>query len=242
MQYRAVGSSGPRVSAVALGSWLTYGGPAVDDSAAVQMIRRAYELGIHYFDTADMYQVGGAETLLARALTDIPRESLVIATKAFWPVGPDPNDRGLSRRRLVKSAHRSLKRLSTDYVDIFFCRRFDPEVPLEETLSTLHYLVEAGKVLYLGISEWDAPSIERALGLEQAHGWDPIRVSQPCHNMLNRCIEAGIVPTCQRVGIGQVVGSPPPCRRVPDGQVPCGVRAAASQPRPRAWLRTSPLT
>lgn len=208
MQYRSIGTSGLRVSALGLGSWLTYGGPAVQEASAVHIVRRAYDLGINYFDTADMYQLGAAEDLLRVALEGIPRESVVLATKAFWPVGPGPNDRGLSRKHLVESVHRSLRRLGTDYVDMFFCHRFDPEVPLEETLSTLDMLVKAGKVLYVGVSEWTAPEVERALGLEAAKGWDPIRVSQPCYNMLHRSIEEDVLATCDRAGIGQVIWSP----------------------------------
>ncbi len=208
MEYRQVGTTGLRISAIALGSWLTYGGPAVTQERAIGLVHRAYELGVNYFDTADMYQLGAAEELLRRALDSIPRESVVLATKAFWPVGGGPNDRGLSRKHVFESVNRSLRRLGTDYVDMFFCHRFDPEVPLEETLSTLNHLVTAGKVLYLGVSEWGAPSIERALGLQAASGWDPVRVSQPCYNMLHRNIEEAVIPTCDRAGIGQVVWSP----------------------------------
>lgn len=174
----------------------------------MEIVRRAYDLGINYFDTADMYQLGGAENLLRGALEGIPREAVVIATKAFWPVGSGPNDHGLSRKHLMESVNRSLRRLGTDYVDIFFCHRFDPEVPLEETLSTLDVLVRSGKVLYVGVSEWSAPEIERALGLERENRWDPIRASQPCYNMLNRYIERDVLATCDREGIGQVVWSP----------------------------------
>lgn len=208
MLYRSIGRSGLRVSTLALGSWLTYGGPSVEEPSAVEIVRRAYNLGINYFDTADMYQLGRAEELLRTALHGIPRESVVLATKAFWPMGPGPNDRGLSRKHLVESVNGSLRRLGTDYVDMFFCHRFDPEVPLEETLSTLDTLVRSGKVLYIGVSEWPAVEIERALGLEAASGWDPIRVSQPCYNMLNRSIETDVLDTCDRAGIGQVVWSP----------------------------------
>lgn len=203
-----MGSSGLRISTVALGSWLTYGGSAVERDTAIALVRRAYELGINYFDTADMYQLGGAEEFLSQALEGIARESLVLATKCFWPVGDGPNDRGLSRKHVVESVHRSLRRLNTDYVDMFFMHRFDPEVPLEETLSTLDMLVKAGKVLYVGISEWRAADIERAIGLQALHGWDPIRVSQPAYNLLNRKIERSVIPTCERHGIGQVVWSP----------------------------------
>ena len=208
MQYRYVGGSGLQVSTLALGSWLTYGGSAVAAGDAVDMVRRAYELGINYFDTADVYQGGEAERLLAKALDGIPRSSVVLATKAFWPVGRGPNDRGLSRKHLIEGVEASLKRLNTDYVDMFFCHRFDARVPLEETLRTLDDLVRAGKILYVGISEWTAAQIERAVGLQAVHGWEPIRVSQPRYNMLNRDIEREIIPTCERAGIGQVVWSP----------------------------------
>lgn len=172
------------------------------------IIRKAYDLGINYFDTADMYQMGAAEELLAEALEGMPRESVVIATKAFWPVGPGPNDQGLSRKHLFESVERSLRRLRTDYVDMFFCHRFDSSVPLEETLSTLDRLVAAGKVLYVGVSEWSAASIDTAANVARAHDWDPIRVSQPCYNLLHRNIEDDILGVCERLGIGQVVWSP----------------------------------
>ena len=208
MKYRAIGKSGLRVSVLGLGSWLTYGGSSIPDQQAVDLVHRAYDLGINYFDTANVYQGGAAERLLAKALTGIPRASVVLATKAFWPVGPGPNDRGLSRKHLVESVNRSLERLNTDYLDVFFCHRFDAEVPLEETLSTLDQLVRAGKILYVGVSEWTAAQMERAVGLQVAHGWEPIRVSQPRYNLLHRDIETEVIPTSERAGIGQVVWSP----------------------------------
>ncbi|EQD78464.1 Voltage-gated potassium channel beta-3 subunit, partial [mine drainage metagenome] len=132
MRYRRLGQSGLRVSEIALGSWLTYGG-SVDRSTAIACVRRAVELGVNYLDTADIYARGEAERTLAEAIEPYERHKLVIATKAFWPMSQDPNDRGLSRKHIIESVHQSLRRMKTDYVDIFYCHRHDSETPLDET-------------------------------------------------------------------------------------------------------------
>src|SRR5437764_15133442 len=136
MEYRRLGRAGVRVSAISLGSWLTYGG-AVEDRTAIACIHRAYDLGINFFDTANQYRRGGAEEVLGRALKDFPRDSYVLATKVFFPVGEGPNDRGLSRKHIMEQCHASLRRLGTDYIDLYQCHRYDPETPLEETLRAL---------------------------------------------------------------------------------------------------------
>ena len=207
MKYRKLGTAGVRVSEISLGSWLTYGN-AVENETATRTIDRAYELGINSFDTANGYARGEAEKVVGAALAKYPRESYVLATKVFFPMGEGPNDRGLSRKHIMESAHASLKRLDKDYVDILYCHRFDPEVPLTETLRALDDLVRQVKVLYVGISEWTAAQIQEAMRVADRLLLDRIVVNQPLYNMLDRKIEDEIIPVSRQVGIGQVVFSP----------------------------------
>lgn len=209
MKYRRVGTTGLKVSEISLGSWLTFG-TATDREQALATVRRALDLGINHFDCADVYghRPGAAEEFLAEALEGVPRHSYVLTTKAFWPVGEGPNDRGLSRKHVVESVNRSLKRLGTDYVDIFYCHRYDPETPLEETLRAIDDLIRQGKVLYAGISEWPAVQIARGARITRELGLHPIAVNQPIYNMLDRKIEPEILPVCREEGIGLVVFSP----------------------------------
>ncbi|WP_040949876.1 aldo/keto reductase family protein [Gorillibacterium massiliense] len=207
MNYRRLGNSGLKVSEISLGSWLTYGG-YVERENAVNAIKTAYDLGINFFDTANVYEKGAAEELVGEALKAYPRESYVLATKVFWPMGDGPNDRGLSRKHIIEQANASLKRLGHDYIDIYYCHRHDPETPLEETLRALDDLVRQGKVLYVGISEWQASQIAEALRVADRYLLDRIVVNQPIYNMFNRYIEKEIIPLSERSGIGQVVFSP----------------------------------
>jgi voltage-dependent potassium channel beta subunit len=207
MNYRKLGGTGLKVSEISLGSWLTYGG-YVERENAVNAIRTAYDLGINFFDTANVYERGGAEVLVGEALKAYPRESYVIATKVFWPMGEGPNDRGLSRKHVIEQANASLKRLGHDYIDIFYCHRHDPETPLHETLRAMDDLVRSGKVLYVGVSEWQASQIAEALGVADRYLLDRIVVNQPIYNMFERYIEKEIIPLSERSGIGQVVFSP----------------------------------
>ncbi|GAA0135221.1 aldo/keto reductase family protein [Paenibacillus sp. YSY-4.3] len=207
MRYRRLGGSGLKVSEISLGSWLTYGG-YVERENAVNSIKTAYDLGINFFDTANVYEKGAAEELVGKALKAYPRESYVLATKAFWPMGEGPNDRGLSRKHIVEQANASLKRLGHDYVDIFYCHRHDPETPLHETLRAIDDLIRQGKVLYAGVSEWQASQIAEALGVADRYLLDRIVVNQPVYNMFDRYIEKEVIPLCERSGIGQVVFSP----------------------------------
>ena len=207
MQYRRLGRAGVRVSTIALGSWLTYGG-AVAEEAAVQCIHKAYDLGINFFDTANVYSAGRAEVIVGRALKDFRRDSFVLATKVFFPMGEGPNDRGLSRKHIMEQCHASLRRLGTDYIDLYQCHRYDPEVPLEEVLRALDDLVTQGKVLYAGVSEWSATQIADAVYTARALNLDRIVSNQPIYNMLQRYIESEILPLCEREGIGQIVFSP----------------------------------
>jgi voltage-dependent potassium channel beta subunit len=207
MEYRQLGHSGLKVSEISLGSWLTYGGSVADETAK-QCIRRAYELGINFFDTANAYRRGEAERVMGDVLADFPRTDLVIATKVFFPMGEGPNDHGLSRKHIMEQCHASLRRLKADYIDLYQCHRFDPHIPLEETLRALDDLVNQGKVLYLGTSEWTAAQIAEARGLQRQMGWNPIASNQPQYSMLVRTIEREIVPLSEREGIGQVIWSP----------------------------------
>src|SRR3954465_9746072 len=207
MRYRRLGAAGVKVSEVSLGSWLTYGGH-VADRAAQACIHRAYELGVNLFDTADVYRRGAAERLVGSALRRYAREAYVLATKVYFPMGEGPNDRGLSPKHIVEACEASLDRLGVDYIDLYQCHRFDTESALEETLRALDDLVTAGKVLYVGVSEWDADQLEEARALGDRLLLRPIRSNQPQCSLLWRHIEQDVVPVSERLGIGQIVWSP----------------------------------
>ncbi|MDQ0338637.1 voltage-dependent potassium channel beta subunit [Caldalkalibacillus uzonensis] len=207
MNYRRLGRSGLKVSEISLGSWLTFG-KSVDKETAVKTIQKAYELGVNFFDSANVYERGEGERVMAVALKPFPRESYVITTKAFWPMGDGPNDRGLSRKHVFEQVHASLKRMKLDYIDIFYCHRYDPETPVDETLRTIDDLIRQGKILYAGVSEWTAAQIREALHVADKYLLDRIVVNQPQYNMLYRYIEEEIIPLCEENGIAQVVFSP----------------------------------
>ena len=207
MQYRKLGNTGLKVSEISLGSWLTYGN-AIDDEAAIRTIDKAYELGINFFDTANFYSKGEAERVVGKALNKYERSSYVLATKVFFPMGDGPNDRGLSRKHVIESVHSSLKRLKHDYVDVLYCHRYDVETPVEETLRAFDDLIRQGKVFYVGISEWSAAQIEEAMSIADKALLSCFVVNQSKYSMLNRNIEAEIIPVSEKNGIGQVVYSP----------------------------------
>ncbi|CAM4101772.1 aldo/keto reductase family protein [Lederbergia lenta] len=229
MKYRRLGRSGLKVSEISLGSWLTYG-KSVEDNTAEKTIHKAYELGINFFDSANVYERGEGEKVMAKALKEFPRESYIITTKAFWPMGEGPNDRGLSRKHVYEQLHNSLKRMNLDYVDIFYCHRYDPETPVEETLRVIDDLIRQGKILYAGVSEWSAAQIEEAIGTADKYLLDRIVVNQPQYNMLNRYIEEEVIPVSSKHGISQVVFSPLAqgilTGKYKDGKIPEGSRAA----------------
>ncbi|MTI95367.1 MAG: aldo/keto reductase [Firmicutes bacterium] len=230
MEYRKLGKAGVKLSAIGLGSWLTYGG-TVEDQTAEACIDKAYASGINFFDTANVYRHGEAEVVVGRALKKYPRDSFVLATKAFWPMGDGPNDRGLSRKHIFEQVHASLKRLQVDYIDLWQCHRFDPETPIEETLRAIDDLITQGKILYAGVSEWSALQIQQALHLARKYNLDPIVSNQPQYSMLERYIEPEIIPLCEREGVGQVVWSPLAQgvltgKYKPGQQPPVGSRAA----------------
>jgi aryl-alcohol dehydrogenase-like predicted oxidoreductase len=207
MEYRHLGKSGLVISEIAYGNWVTHGSQ-VQEQAAAECVRAALDEGITTFDTADGYAGGRAEEVLGRALHGVRRESLEIFTKVYWPVGEGRNDRGLSRKHIIESAHASLRRLQTDYIDLYQAHRYDYETPIEETMRAFDDLVRAGKVLYVGVSEWRAEQIAAALKVADELGLDRIVSNQPQYNMLWRVIEAEVVPLCEKEGIGQIAFSP----------------------------------
>jgi aryl-alcohol dehydrogenase-like predicted oxidoreductase len=206
MEYRRLGRAGMQVSSISLGSWLTYGSGNVE--TGIQCIKTAYELGINFFDTANVYRGGEAEEVVGRALKDIPRDTYVLATKVFFPMRDGPNGSGLSRKHIMEQCEASLRRLGVEYVDLYQCHRYDVNTPLEETLRALDDLVTAGKALYVGVSEWSAVQIDDAVAIARELNLDRIASNQPIYNMLVRYIERDIIPLCEREGIGQIVFSP----------------------------------
>ena len=206
MEFRRLGRSGLSVSEISYGNWITHGSQ-VEEEQAHACVRAALDAGITTFDTADVYAATRAETVLGRALAGQRREGLEIFTKVYWPTGPGQNDKGLGRKHLVESCHNSLRRLQTDYLDLYQAHRHDDTVPLEETMLAFADLVRAGKVLYIGVSEWTAEQITRAAELARALNVNLIS-NQPQYSMLWRVIEAEVIPACERAGIGQIVWSP----------------------------------
>lgn len=207
MRYRKIGKWGIKVSEVSIGSWLTYGGH-VDEKNSIEQIHFAYDRGINFIDTANVYAQGKSEEIVGRAISSMRRESLVIATKVFFEMGDGPNDRGLSRKHVMEQCNSSLKRMGTDYVDLYQCHRYDPGTPMEELVSTMDVLTRQGKILYWGVSEWPADKIKEAVDLAQKMNAAPPISNQPCYNMFARNIEPEILPMCDKLGLGQVVFSP----------------------------------
>jgi 1-deoxyxylulose-5-phosphate synthase len=202
MRYRQLGSSDLQVSEISLGSWMTYGG-GVGREQAEACVTRAFDVGINFIDTANVYSGGRAEEFLGEVLADRPRDSYVLATKLFFPMSE--NDRGLSRQQVLKQIDASLARLRTDYVDLYQCHRYDWDTPLEETMEALSEVVRAGKARYLGFSEWPAEKIEEALKLP---GVEKFVSSQPQYSMIWRGPERYLFPLCAANGISQIVWSP----------------------------------
>lgn len=207
MRYRALGNSGVNVSSVALGSWLTYGS-SVERDVARACVRRAYELGVNFIDTANVYARGAAEEVLAPIIGEFFRPSIFLATKVYFPMGLGPNEHGLSRKHVFEQMHASLRRLAVDYVDLYQCHRYDTQTPMEETCETMNDLVRQGKTLYWGVSEWNADQIAHAVNLCRARGWAVPVSNQPEYSALWRRIEERVLPVCERYGLGNVVFSP----------------------------------
>jgi voltage-dependent potassium channel beta subunit len=240
MKYRRLGNSGLKVSEIALGSWLTYG-DAVDKQNAIDCVHKAYDLGVNFFDTANAYNRGSAEEVVGEAIKGFSRESCVLATKLYFPMGDGPNDKGLSRKHIMEQCDASLKRLGVDYIDLYQCHRFDQETPVEETLRALDDLVSQGKILYAGVSEWSAAQITEAVHLSRYYRLRPLVSNQPIYNMLVRYIEKEVLPVSEKEGLGQVVFSPIAQgiltgKYKPGAEVPEGSRA--SNDRTNLWIKS----
>lgn len=207
MRYRTLGRTGLEVSAISLGSWLTFGGAVADDTA-IACIRRAFELGVNLFDTANVYERGGAEELLGRALAPLPRDGYFVATKVFSPMGPRRRDRGLGRRHVLEQCDASLRRLGLDVIDLYQCHRYDVDTPLEETCRVMDELERSGKIRHWGVSKWTAAQMDEAVSLCERAGLAVPGTDQPRYSILDRTIEDEILPACRRLGLGVLVFSP----------------------------------
>jgi aryl-alcohol dehydrogenase-like predicted oxidoreductase len=229
MEFRHLGCSGLMISEIAYGNWLTHGSQ-VEEDAANACVAAALDEGITTFDTADVYAGTKAEEVLGRALHGVRRDSVEIFTKVYWPTGTGINNRGLSRKHIMESAHASLRRLQTDYLDLYQAHRYDHETPLEETMRAFDDLVRQGKTLYIGVSEWRSEQIAAALKIAAEMGLDRIISNQPQYNMIWRVIESEVAPLCGQEGISQIVWSPIAQgaltgKYLPGGAPPAGSRA-----------------
>jgi voltage-dependent potassium channel beta subunit len=209
MAYRNLGASGLKVSAFSIGGWTTFGESVKDLSLTKKILHTAIGAGMNYIDLADVYALGECELAVGKVLKEFPRHTLVVASKAFWPMSKDVNDKGLSRKHIMESIEKSLKRMDTDYFDIYYCHRFDPETPLAETIRAMDDLIHQGKVLYWGTSEWRGAQISDAVRLCERHGYYRPLVEQPEYSLIYRKpVEKDVAPVAQSLGVGIVVWSP----------------------------------
>lgn len=208
MHYRRMGRSGLKISEISLGAWVTFSNQ-VDEKKAVELVHGAYNQGLNFFDNADVYANGQAEIIMGKAIQGLPRQELVISSKVFFPTGQGPNARGLSRKHVTESLHASLKRLNTDYLDIYFAHRFDPDTPIEEFVQTMDSLVRQGKILYWGTSEWEPAQIAMAYGAARQTNQIGPSVEQPQYNLFHRKrVEISLAPLCKEFGLGLTTWSP----------------------------------
>jgi len=237
MHYRRLGRSGLKISEISLGAWVTFGSQ-VDEDTSIELIQAAYDAGINFFDNADIYANGLAEIVMGKALKSIPREALVISSKVFWPTMPGPNGRGLSRKHIVESVNATLKRLGSDYIDLYFCHRFDPDTPIDEIVFTMDTLVRQGKILYWGTSEWRAWQISAAFAIATQHHLTPPSMEQPQYNMFHRRrVEMELASLCKEYGLGLTTWSPLYYGILTgkyNDNIPDGSRAAMES---MAWIR-----
>jgi voltage-dependent potassium channel beta subunit len=207
MEYRKLGKAGIKLSVLGLGAWLTFG-EKVDYELTKECIYTAIDNGVNFLDLADVYARGEAERVVGKVIKDLRRQDLVISSKVYWPMSDNINDRGLSRKHIMESIDGSLKRLGTDYLDIYFCHRYDPDTPMDEIVRAMDDLVHQGKILYWGTSVWTSAQIENAIGTAIKYNAYPPQVEQPRYNMLDRHIELEIIQTCAKNGMGITVFSP----------------------------------
>ncbi|MFQ5979819.1 MAG: aldo/keto reductase family protein [Candidatus Heimdallarchaeota archaeon] len=209
MKYRQLGNTGTMISEISLGAWITYGG-SVDKEGTEACLTEAVENGVNFIDIADVYSGGNAERVIGEILKEetFDRKKLVISSKVFFPMSDDPNDRGLGRKHILESVEGTLERLALDYIDIYFCHRYDYQTPLEETILAMTDLIKGGDVHYWGTSNWPATKLERAVGIARyLNAYSP-KAEQPLYNMLHRYIEQDVMQTCAENGIGIVCWSP----------------------------------
>ncbi len=209
MQYRRLGDSGMKVSSVSLGGWINFGEGKMAQENAQSVVKSAYENGINFFDLADIYGKGEAEKQMGAILKQFPRHTLVISSKVFWDMSSDVNDRGLSRKHILESIDKTLARLQTEYIDIYFCHRADPETPMIETCRAMNDIITQGKVMYWGTSEWEGYQILEAYDICRANGWHLPKTEQPQYSMLHReRVEKTVLPVTRSRGVGLVPWSP----------------------------------
>ncbi|MDZ4672321.1 MAG: aldo/keto reductase family protein [Phototrophicales bacterium] len=209
MQYRRLGDSGMKVSSVSLGGWINFGEGKMAQENAQSVVKSAYENGINFFDLADIYGKGEAEKQMGAILKQFPRHTLVISSKVFWDMSSDVNDRGLSRKHIFESIDKTLARLQTEYIDIYFCHRADPETPMIETCRAMNDIITQGKVMYWGTSEWEGYQILEAYDICRANGWHLPKTEQPQYSMLHReRVEKTVLPVTRSRGVGLVPWSP----------------------------------
>jgi aryl-alcohol dehydrogenase-like predicted oxidoreductase len=241
VKYRTLGRTGFEVSTISLGSWLTYGG-AVADQTAIACIRRAFELGVNLFDTANNYERGGAERLLGQALEPLPRAGYFVATKVYSPVGPGPEDRGLGRAHVLEQCDASLQRLGVDAIDLYQCHRYDTETPLEETCRVMDELVRAGKIRHWGVSRWSPAQLDDAAALCAREGLAGPSTDQTAYSLVDRHVERGVLDACERLGLGFLAYSPLAqgmlTGKYRPREAPAGSRAAGPRGRFMAKLMT----
>lgn len=241
MPYRSLGRCGAKVSAFGLGGWTTYGGSVTDERTVRDILRAAYEAGVNFFDIADIYAKGESERAMGKGLREFPRHELVISSKLFWPMSEDVNDRGLSRKHIFESVEKSLKRIGTDYLDIYFCHRFDAETPLEETARAMDDLVHQGKVLYWGTSEWSGEQLREVHGLCETRNLYRPQVEQPQYSLVERRkFEGDVREAAAELGMGLVVWSPLASGLL-TGKYDAGIPAGSRLDK-IAWLREGILT
>jgi len=230
MQYRPLGKCGTKVSALGLGAWTTFGGSVKDEKIIREIVIAAFEAGINFFDLADVYANGEAERSMGKILQEFPRNRLVISSKVFFPMSKDINDKGLSRKHIFESIEKSLKRLNTDYLDLYFCHRFDEETPLEETVRAFDDLVHQGKILYWGTSEWRGSQLKMAYELCERKNLYKPQIEQPQYNLLERKkFEKEVSPAARELGMGLVCWSPLASGLLSgkyDEEIPAGSRLA----------------
>ncbi|MBA2662800.1 MAG: aldo/keto reductase family protein [Bradymonadaceae bacterium] len=207
MEYRLLGNSGLRVSALSIGGWLTLG-KSVEDTTSHDILRAAIAGGINFIDVADIYAIGESERVVGEVIVDYKRSDLVISSKVFWPMSDNPNDQGLSRKHIMESIDKSLGRLQTDYLDIYFCHRWDLNSPLLETMRAMDDLIHRGKILYWGTSMWSADQLRDAHALAERYNLHAPIVEQPRYNLIHRDIEQDVLPTCVELGMGLTIWSP----------------------------------